>query len=56
MAYCKKKKQGEYLLYSPFNRIISSLGITKNKYIPEKNMTSSGPIDKAIMKFQVHSK
>ena len=40
--------------HSYFNSIISSLGITNNKYTIQKNITSSEPIDKGIMKFQFH--
>ena len=41
-------------LHSYFNSIVSSLDITENKYIIEKSITSSEPIDKPIMKFQFH--
>ena len=41
--------------HSYFNSIVSSLGITENKYTIQKNIPSSEPIDKAIMKFQFHS-
>ena len=40
-------------LHSYFNSIVSSLGITGNKYITEKNITSE-LIEKAIMQFQLH--
>ena len=40
--------------HSYFNSIISSLGIRENKYTIQKNITSSEPIDKAIMKFHFH--
>ena len=36
-----------------FNSIVSSLGITENKYTVQKNIPSE-PIDKAIIKFQFH--
>ena len=38
---------------SCFNSIVSSLGITENKYTVQKNIPSE-PIDKAIIKFQFH--
>ena len=41
-------------LHSYFNSIVSSLGITENKCIIDKNITSSKPIDKVVMKFQSH--
>lgn len=41
-------------LHSYFNSIVSSLDITENKYIIEKSITSSEPIDKPIMKLQFH--
>ena len=34
--------------------IVSSLGITENEYTIQKNIPSSEPIDKAIMKLQFH--
>ena len=37
--------------HSCFNSIVSSLGITENEYTIQKNIPSSGPIDKAIMLF-----
>ena len=37
-----------------FNNIVSSLGITENKYTIQKNVPSSKPIDQAIMRFQVY--
>ena len=37
-----------------FNSIVSCLGITENKYTNQKNIPSFQPIDKAIMKFQLH--
>ena len=40
--------------HSYFNSIVSSLGITENKYTIQKNIPSSEPIDKVIMKFQFH--
>ena len=40
--------------HSYFNSIVSSLGITENEYTIQKNMPSSEPIDKAIMKSQFH--
>ena len=40
--------------HSYFNRIVSSLGITENKYTIQQNIPSSDPVDKAIMKFQFH--
>ena len=35
-----------------FNSIVSSLGITENKFVIEKNGTSCEAIEKAVMKFQ----
>ena len=40
--------------HSYFNSIVSSLGITENKYTIQQNTPSSEPVDKAIMKFQFH--
>ena len=40
--------------HSYFNSIVSSLGITENKYTIQKNIPSSKPIDKAIIKIQFH--
>ena len=40
--------------HSYFNSIVSSLGITENKYTIQKNIPSSELIDNAIMKFQFH--
>ena len=40
--------------HSYFNSIVSSLGLTENKYTIQKNIPSSETIDKAIMKFQFH--
>ena len=40
--------------HSCFNSIVSSLGIAENKYAVQKNIPSSEPIDKAIIKFQFH--
>ena len=40
--------------HSYFNSIVSSLGITENKYTIQKNIPSSAPIDKAIIKIQFH--
>ena len=40
--------------HSYFNSSVSSLGIIENKYTIQKNIPSSEPIDKAIMKFQFH--
>ena len=40
--------------HSYFNSIVSSLGITENKYRIQKNILSSRPIDQVIMKFQFH--
>ena len=40
--------------HSHFKSIVSSLGITENHYRIQKNTPSSEPIDKAIMKFQIH--
>ena len=40
--------------HSCFNSIVSSLGITENKHTVQKNIPSSEPIDKAIIKFQFH--
>ena len=40
--------------HSYFNSIVNSLGITENKYSIQKNIPSSKPIDKTIMKFQFH--
>ena len=34
--------------------IVSSLGITENEYTIQKNIPSSEPIDKAIIKIQFH--
>ena len=41
-------------LHSYFNCIVSSLGITENKYIIDKFFFFFKPIDKAIIKFQFH--
>ena len=41
-------------LHFYFNSIVSSLGITENKYVIAENITSSWRIDKAIEKFQFH--
>ena len=41
-------------LHSYFNSIVSSPGITENKYTIQKKTPSSEPVDKAIMKFQFH--
>ena len=38
--------------HSYFNSIVSSLGITENEYTIQKNISSSEPIDKAIMLFR----
>ena len=43
------------VLHSYFSSIINSLSIKKNKYAIQKKISSSEPIDKAIMKFQFHS-
>ena len=40
--------------HSYFTSIVSSLGITENKYTIQQNIPSSDPVDKAIMKFQFH--
>ena len=40
--------------HSYFSSIVSSLSITENKYKIQKNIHSSEPIDKAIMKSQLH--
>ena len=40
--------------HSYFNSIVSSLAITENKYTIQKNIPSSEPIDKVIMKFHFH--
>ena len=40
--------------HSYCNSIVSSLGITENKYTIQKSIPSSEPIDKAVMKFQFH--
>ena len=40
--------------HSYFSSIVSSLSITENKYKIQKNIPSSKPIDKAIMKSQLH--
>ena len=40
--------------HSYFNSIVNSLDITENKYSIQKNIPSSEPIDKTIMKFQFH--
>ena len=40
--------------HSYFNNIVSSLDITENEYTIQKNIPSSKPIDKAIIKFQCH--
>ena len=37
-----------------FNNIASSLNITENEYTIQKNIPSSEPTDKAIIKFQCH--
>ena len=37
-----------------FNSIVSSLGITENKFAIEKNGTSCEAIEKPVMKFQFH--
>ena len=41
-------------LHSYFSSIINSLSIKKNKYAIQKKISSSEPIDKAIMEFQFH--
>ena len=43
------------VLHSYFSSIINSLSIKKNKYAIQKKISSSEPIDKAIMEFQFHS-
>ena len=40
--------------HSYFNSILNSLGITEIKYTFKKDKPSSEPIDKTIMKFQLH--
>ena len=40
--------------HSYFNSTVSSLGITENEYTIQENISSSEPIDKAIMKFQFY--
>ena len=40
--------------HSYFTSIVSSLGITENKYTIQQDIPSSDPVDKAIMKFQFH--
>ena len=45
--------KSEKEFYSYFNSSVTSLGITENKYTIQKNMSSSEPIDKAIMKFSI---
>ena len=40
--------------HSYFNSIVSSLGITENEYTIQKNIASSEPLDRAIVKFQFH--
>ena len=41
--------------HSYFNSIVSSLGLTENKYTIQKNIPSSETIDKAIMKISISS-
>ena len=41
--------------HSYFNSIVSSLGLTENKYTIQKNIPSSERIDKAIMKISISS-
>ena len=40
--------------HSYFDSTVSSLGITENEYTIQENISSSKPIDKAIMKFQFY--
>ena len=40
--------------HSYINSTVSSLGITENEYTIQENISSSEPIDKAIMKFQFY--
>ena len=52
--YLKDDNEVAEELHSYFNSIVSSQGITENKYTIQKNIPSSEPIDKAIMKFPFH--